>query len=289
MKINIYKVNSFAKINNGGNPAGVVLNANSLSEMEMRRIAGMLGFSETAFVMKSKVADYKLRFFTPNAEVDLCGHATIGAFYAMVSLGVIKSGTYRQETNAGILGIEVYEDHSIMMEQTPPLFTEVVKKEELVDSLNIKVEDMLEDLPAQVVSTGLRDIIIPVKSIDILNAIRPNFEKIKEISRRYNVVGYHVFTLESLRGATAHCRNFAPLYDIPEEAATGTSNGALGCYLYRYGKIDKGQASKMVMEQGFAMGRLSEISVLLATENEEILGVKVGGSAMNLTLYQEKL
>ena len=47
-------------------------------------------------------------------------------------------------------------------------------------------------------------------------------------------VGYHVFTLESLYGANANCRNFAPLYDIPEEAATGTSNGALGCYLYSY-------------------------------------------------------
>ncbi|MFT3983968.1 MAG: PhzF family phenazine biosynthesis protein [Lachnospiraceae bacterium] len=286
MKINIYQVNSFAKIEEGGNPAGVVLNADSLSEKEMRRIAAELGLSETAFVMKSKKADYKLRFFTPNAEVDLCGHATIGAFYAMASLGAMKPGIYTQETKAGVLGIEVYEDHSVMMDQKTPIFSDMIQKQELSDSLHIRIEDMSENLPAQVVSTGLRDILIPVKNTAILNAIRPDFEKVKKISQKYNAVGYHVFTPETLQGATASCRNFAPLYDIDEEAATGTSSGALGCYLYRYGKVDKMQASEMIMEQGSAMGRLSEIRVVLIIEKEEITGVKVGGSARNLALYR---
>ncbi len=67
-----------------------------------------------------------------------------------------------------------------------------------------------------------------------LNSIKPDFNKVSDISKKYDVTGYHVFTLETLEGATAHCRNFAPLYDIPEEAATGTSNGALSCYLYKY-------------------------------------------------------
>lgn len=287
MNISIYKVNAFAKIKEGGNPAGVVLYADSLTEAEMRKIAGMLGFSETAFVMKSKVADYKLRFFTPNEEVDLCGHATIGTYYAMANLGAIKPGVYRQETKAGILGIEIYDDNSVMMEQTAPLFADFIRKEEIIESLNIKAGDIPEELPVQVVSTGLRDILIPVKSVDILNAIRPNFEKIKDISRKYRATGYHVFTLDSLQGTIADCRNFAPLYDIPEEAATGTSNGALGCYLYRYCMINKSQAANMIIGQGAVMGRPSEIRVSLVIEGEEILGVKVGGSATNLTLCND--
>lgn len=80
MKIKVYKLNSFAKAKEGGNAAGVVLNADSLSEKEMAKIAAVLGFSETAFVLQSNVADFKLRFFTPNEEVDLCGHATIASF-----------------------------------------------------------------------------------------------------------------------------------------------------------------------------------------------------------------
>jgi len=284
MKINVYTLNSFAKTKEGGNAAGVVLDADSLSENEMRKIARILGFSETAFIFQSNIADYKVRFFTPNEEVDLCGHATIATFYAMSSMGLIKPGMYRQETKAGILGIEIKEDSSIMMNQPIPEFSEIIDKDEIADSLNIEISQLLDDLSVQVVSTGLRDIMVPVKNIEILNAINPDMEKIKKISQKYDAVGYHVFSLESLHGGHAHCRNFAPLYDIPEESATGTSNGALGCYLYRYGKINNEQASNMVFEQGYSMEKPSEILVSLTVKKNEILEVKVGGSAMNLTL-----
>lgn len=92
MKVNVYQLNSFAKTNEGGNPAGVVLDADSLSEKQMGKIAAILGFSETAFVMQSGIADFRVRFFTPKEEVDLCGHATIAAFYTMSYLGLLKPG-----------------------------------------------------------------------------------------------------------------------------------------------------------------------------------------------------
>ncbi|WP_058304434.1 PhzF family phenazine biosynthesis protein [Gorillibacterium timonense] len=286
MEIKVYTLHAFAKTKEGGNAAGVVMNADSLSELEMKRIAAFLGFSETAFVMQSDVADFRVRFFTPNQEVDLCGHATIATFYAMASLGWVKQGFYKQETKAGILGIEINEDNSIMMNQSALVFSEIIDKDELADSLNIKPSQLLEHLPAQVVSTGLRDILVPVASMEVLHAIQPDREKIKEISRKYNAVGYHVFTLESLYGANAHCRNFAPLYEIPEESATGTSNGALGCYLYHYGKINDKQASNIIFEQGYSMSKPSEIRVSLVVKDHEIHEVKVGGSAMNFTLME---
>ena len=114
-------------------------------------------------------------------------------------------------------------------------------------------------------------------------------EKIKQISRKYNAVGYHVFALESLHGANANCRNFAPLYDIPEESATGTSNGALGCYLYHYGKINDEKASNLVIEQGYSMKKPSEIMVSLTVKKNEIFEVKVGGNAMNLVLSEVEI
>ncbi len=93
--------------------------------------------------------------------------------------------------------------------------------------MNISTSQISADLVVQVVSTGLRDIIVPVRSLEILAAVRPDMKKVKDISQKYNSVGYHVFSPQSLHGANAYCRNFAPLYGIPEESATGTSNGHL--------------------------------------------------------------
>lgn len=289
MKINVYTLNSFAKTKEGGNPAGVVMNADFLSEEEMRKIAAVLGFSETAFVMQSNVADFKVRFFTPNEEVDLCGHATIATFYAMSSLNLLKQGKYEQETKAGILGIEILNENFVMMNQSTPVFSEVLDKDEVADSLNISPSQISEDLLVQIVSTGLRDIIVPVKSVEILDAIRPDMNKVKEVSQKYNAVGYHVFSLDSLHGANAYCRNFAPIYGISEESATGTSNGALGCYLYHHGKINDKQAENLKFEQGYSMKKPSEIRVSLAIKENKIFEVRVGGKAMNLTLTEVEI
>lgn len=283
MKINVYTLNSFAKTKEGGNPAGVVFNADSLSAEEMKKIAAVLGFSETAFVMQSNKADFKIRFFTPNEEVELCGHATIAAFYAMSSLKLLKQGKYTQETKAGILGVEIYDDNFIMMNQSLPKFFEIADKNEIADSLNIPASQISDNLLTQVVSTGLKDIMVPLKSMQILDSIKPDMQKIKNISQKYDTVGYHVFSLESLHSANAYCRNFAPLYGIPEESATGTSSGALACYLYRYGIINEKQASDIIFEQGYSMKRPSEIRVSLTVNGTDILQVKAGGKAMCLT------
>jgi len=282
MKLKAYTIHSFAKSNEGGNPAGVVLKADTLSENDMKKIAGIIGFSETAFVMKSDLADFKVRFFTPNEEVDLCGHATIATFSALSNLGYLTPGEYSQETKAGILNVEVKEDLSIMMVQNTPSYYEILDKKEIADSLNITTDDILEELPVQIASTGLRDIIVPVKNMEIINSINPDFEKVAALCSKYNTIGYHIFTLESLYGSMAHCRNLAPLYGIPEESATGTSNGALSCYLFKYGVIDADHVSHLVVEQGYSMKKPSEIIVSLTTVANEIAQVKVGGTALNL-------
>jgi len=283
MKVKVYTLNSFAKCIEGGNPAGVVLNADDLSEDSMKKIAGMIGFSETAFVMKSGLADFKVRFFTPNEEVDICGHATIGTFSTLLSKSLIKPGKYLQETKAGILSVKLNEDFSIMMNQTAPSYYQTISKEEIADSLNITINEMIEELPIQIVSTGLRDILIPIKSIDMVNRIKPNFEKVSKISSKYNTIGYHIFTLESLNDSNAYCRNFAPLYGIPEESATGTSNSALACYLFKYDKIKPENANHIIIEQGYSMEKPSEIIVDLIAEGKDIIEVKVGGKALNLS------
>ncbi len=283
MKVKAYKINAFAKTARGGNPAGIVFDADCLTETNMKKIAEILGLSETAFVMKSDVADFKVRFFTPTEEVDLCGHATVGTFSTMFAKGKIKSGLYKQETKAGILNVEVMEDSSVMMNQTKPKFLEFVDKKEIADSLNISVEDLNNELPIQIVSTGLDDIMVPIKNINILNEIKPNFDEVAKISDRNNAVGYHLFTMDTLNHSTAHCRNLAPLYGIDEESATGTSNGALACYLFKYNQVKASEINQLSFEQGYTMNMPSEILASIEIQDNEITSVKVGGKALNIT------
>lgn len=282
MRVKVYTLNSFAKITNGGNPAGVVLDSEELSEGDMQKIAASLNYSETAFVQKSQKADYKLRFFTPNREVDLCGHATVAAFFLMASKGMIGFGDYTQETKAGILNVENRKDNKIFMDQTLPKFYEIIEKREIAQSLNISEDIIMSNLPVQVVSTGLKDIFIPISSLKELELIRPDLDKVAEVSRKYGATGYHLFTLETKYASTVNCRNFAPLYDIPEEAATGTSSGALSCYLFKNGIVTEKAAENLIFEQGYSMGRPSEIRASLSIKNGEIIRVKVGGSASDI-------
>ena len=282
MKVKVYTLNAFGKTNTGGNPAGVVLDADNLNEDQMKQIAKEVGFSETAFVMDSHIADFKVRFFTPNNEVDLCGHATIASFFLLSSLEIISQGSYSQETKAGVLNIDIEEDGTIYMTQTSPIFSDILNKEEIAYSLSISSDSISSQLPIEVVSTGLPDIIIPVKSLDDLFSIIPDFDEISRISKKYNAVGYHVFTFETENDSIAHSRNFAPLLGIPEESATGTATGALVSYLYKYNKISKDNMDDLNFEQGYSMNMPSEIKARLEINNKEISAVKIGGKGSNI-------
>lgn len=267
---NLYRVSSFTYQSLGGNKAGVYINADDLSEKDMQKIAKDLGYSETAFVLKSDVADFKVRFFTPLSEVDLCGHATIATFHVLKELKMIKNGIYTQETKAGILKINVL-DSEIYMQQKNPIYGDTIDHKALLKCF--KHIEYHEDLKPMIVSTGLKEIFLPVKNNDILNHLVPNFEEIKQISKRYNCIGVHVFAVDDK--VDAYGRNFAPLVGINEESATGTSNGALASYLFKFHH----QKQNYVLRQGYSMNLPSEIKVTLVLKEEDIQSVWVGGMA----------
>lgn len=269
MKISVYVASAFSKDHQGGNKAGVVLNEHTLTTTQKMAIAKELGYAETAFISASEMADYKFEYFTPKEEVDLCGHATIGSFTILMHLNKLFKDRYTIETNSGVLTITIKDD-IIFMEQNKPKFYDVISPNEFIDCIDSKAID--NKYPIQIVSTGLKDILIPIISETQLHALQPNFEKIKEISKYYHVVGTHLYTFNDDR---IICRNFAPLYDINEEAATGTSNGALACYLYEQHHLQK---EVYVFEQGYSLHSPSEILVKLATNSKnEIEKVYVGG------------
>lgn len=282
MKIKVFTLNAFAKTKNGGNPAGVVLASSDLNDKQMLDVAKKIGFSETAFVQQSEKADFRVRFFTVTGEVPLCGHATIATFFLLANQNIISPGKYTQETKAGILPIEILSDGKVFMNQNLPQYFDIIDKEIIAESLNIPPDIICDDLPIQIVSTGLKDTFIPIRTLDELLNIKPNLEVIKEMSRKFGVIGYHVFSLETKFNAIAHSRNFGPLHDISEEAATGTSTGALSCYLFKHGKINQKQIGNLVFEQGYSMKRPSEITAEIRIEGNDIVGIRVGGTATNI-------
>ena len=269
MEVPFYIANAFTNKPFKGNPAGVVLEADLLNEEQMQKIASELKCSETAFLMKSEKADYKLRYFTPIKEVDLCGHATIATFYTMFKEGRLKEKEIKVETKAGIIGIEI--EDKIYMEQPKPVFKEMeINKEEIAESLSIE-ENKIEDLPIEAVSTGLFSLNIPIKDLETMQKMKPKFNKIKEICLKLGVGSFFAFTFETIdKSCFIHARCFAPLYGVNEDPVTGTANAALAAYLKKNNLLMKNEYKA---EQGYELGREGIIWVKI---NDKI---KIGGEA----------
>lgn len=280
----------------GGNPAGVVIleaGEDFPPEETMRKTAAELRYSETAFIRQVSEKEFNIRYFTPADEVDLCGHATIASFSCLLYAGIVRDGeSYVNHTLAGRLDISVNNGSVIMDMAAPEYMGAICDASDLAELYDIMglpytpVEgcdiygEEIQLLP-MMISTGLPDIIMPVQTRADLAAISPDFERLAQLSERYGVVGVHAFTTDtSQEGITAHCRNFAPLYDIDEEAATGTSSGALTYYLH-YNDIIKPDGSHIFI-QGEAMGRASKIiSYITPCENASggNVAIRVGGRA----------
>ncbi|WP_313370728.1 PhzF family phenazine biosynthesis protein, partial [Sedimentibacter sp.] len=193
-----------------------------------------------------------------------------------------------QHTKLGKLEIDaVFKgstiDYVLMQQQTPKIYDEFNGEDlsEIAKSINTAVENVgLKDFTIKpaIVSTGLKDIIIPVKSRDILNKLNVNMDLINELSHIYDVVGYHVYTIENNQ---VFARNFAPRVGIDEECATGTSNGALGCLLYSKSII----SDEISVIQGESMNESSQIYVKVENINNT-LDVRVGGKASIVNLFE---
>jgi len=260
-------LDAFVKHGAGGNVAGVVLKAEGLSEARLQEIARKAGAPETAFVSASKLADFKLRFFTPSEEVPLCGHATVAAF----TLLSLPPARYRQETGAGLLGVEVMADGRVFMEQNPPSFASGPPRAAVAAALGLQESSITA--PPEIVSTGLKDLFVELDTLDRLLSLEPDFERLRRLSEGLDVGGLHVFTTDTVEApSTAHCRNFAPRLGIDEEAATGTSNGALACLLFRQGRLDAARLNNLVFEQGYSLKRPSEILARLSPDRVEVGG-----------------
>ena len=262
----------------GGNQAGVALPDHPLTDDTMRQIAAEFKHSETAFVTLNDDKTVTLRYFTPAGEVELCGHATIASFALLRQEGLLDDGCHIAHTKAADLNIEVSGGAVWMDMALPRLLRKLTEAEwpELYAAYGLTPDDRPDGLTPWIVSTGLADIMMPVRDHDTLMRALQNEAAVTALSRRYDVTGVHMFCLGG-DACTAYCSNYAPLYDSPEECATGTSNGALTYYLYQHGLVAAGEENTFL--QGEHMRRPSQIRSRLYDKDGAVT-VRIGGAAV---------
>ncbi|MGG8496586.1 PhzF family phenazine biosynthesis protein [Tenacibaculum sp. TC6] len=280
LTVTVQILNAFTEHNQGGNPAGVVLNADDLSNENKLEIARKVGLSETAFVSGSQIADYKLDFFTPTKQIAHCGHATIATFSYMKQLGLLAKNESSKETIDGNRKIKLI-DELAFMEQTAPKYTNVKDKEEFIlHSLGLNKNQLAEHSPIKLVNTGNSFVIIPLKSSLDLALLKPDYNCINKISEELDLIGYYVFTTDTeIEELDATTRMFGPRYGIIEESGTGMAAGPLACYLYDVLNIKK---SRFNIQQGKFMKppSKSRIIVDLQVEDTKITSLMAGGKGV---------
>lgn len=286
----------FTEVIFGGNPVAVFPEAEGLSDDEMQKIAREMNLSETTFVLPAtdKRADVRVRFFTPAAELPFAGHPTIGTHVILASLGRYKiTGPVTrifQQVGVGTLPVDLITDGNgktdrAVMTQSEARHGGIYKnRKKLAKALGLNEEDIHPDLPAQVYSTGLPGLVIPVNSLDAIQRITLDVGGFNEIVRSMGVTGAEVFTLETLDKAHhAHVRNFDPLVGVLEDPATGSMAGALGAYLlakdcFPYER--EFSTNHFVIEQGFEIDRPSLIEVEVDIREGNVTEVRVGGQVV---------
>ena len=265
-----YIVDAFTDQPFGGNPAGVVLlDGNSFpSERLMLQIAAELRYSETAFVRRDAEKEFTVRYFTPTAEVDLCGHATIASF-ALLHRVLGITGQCLCHAKAGDIHVEA--GPRVLMQMTASEVLQTIEDtEEVYRALGIC--DYTPTLPVMIVSTGLPDFMIQVEDVETLNLLPLDMNAISAVTEKHNAVSFHVFAFGN-DGYTAHVRDFGPLYGVPEESATGTANASLTHYLQQNGCIPP--TGDFSFLQGEAMGRPSVVATRVTADGT----IYVGGTA----------
>jgi PhzF family phenazine biosynthesis protein len=276
-------VNAFVKDGMGGNPAGVVLDADQYSDDQKLLIAQKVGLSETAFVSKSATCGIKLDFFTPTKRIAHCGHATIATFSYLAELGRFGDGETSKETVDGPRKI-ILDAGMAYMEQLAPTYAPAANWSDkgvtlcdVLRSLGITSDDLDDRARPVLVNTGNNFIVLAVRDQATLANITPDQDAINDISEKLDLIGYYIFTTDTGDAdIDATTRMFAPRYGITEEAATGMAAGPLACVLHDF--LDMNKDTFLIAQGAFmAQPSPSQITVTLDLKDGRITGLLAGG------------
>ncbi|TWP49983.1 PhzF family phenazine biosynthesis protein [Lentzea tibetensis] len=268
----VLRYSAFTDDPRGGNPAGVVLDATGLTDDDMLKIAADVGYSETAFAVRTGDRAYDVRYFSPLAEVAFCGHATIATSVALAERA--GPGTLTFATKAGVIDIATTAGTASLTSvptSTRPATPELVSQ--VLEALHWKESDVSQDHPVHIGNAGNDHLLIGVSSRERLAELDYDFEALKNLMHANDLTTVHLFWRESPE--LVHARDPFPVGGVVEDPATGAAAAAFGGYLR-----DLEGPQRFVIRQGEDMGRPSRLEVDATGEDRR---VTVSGGAVPIT------
>ena len=279
----------------GGSQAAVVSDAAGLDGEIRERVAKEIGFPATAFVTAASGRAVSVRFLSTVMELPMCGHGTVGLMTRMAEIGRLEwdgrdtidvALTLPKGMAAVTLSRRPDGRPLVMLDVRPPAFrTDGVDATRLAGLLGLSPQSFSGNLPIETAVGDFVHLVVPLRGLREMRAITPDFGGLVRLCHDHGVETVAVFTTEVERpGSTVHLRDFCPAVGVPESAAAGTTNAALASYLMRHGVVrDEGEGRIAVQsEQGYELGRRSEVRSLLSVANGAITRLRVGGVATKI-------
>jgi PhzF family phenazine biosynthesis protein len=268
------QVDVFTRVPYRGNPVAVVLQGNGISDADMQRIAAWTNLSETTFVLppSSPGADYRLRIFTPRAELPFAGHPTIGSAHAVLEGGIAKpsNGKLRQECGVGVLDLQVDGD-TLWLDS--PAATDTALERFDLEILKKSLGSKVQGSPC-IINVGPRWLVAELADAGTVDALTPDMQILTELSNRLSIGGVTVYGAANNGKSAMHVRSFAPAHGIAEDPVCGSGNISVAAYLQKSGQRQR-FGDRYVARQGMQMGRDGQVSIRF--DGKKIL---LGGSAV---------
>jgi trans-2,3-dihydro-3-hydroxyanthranilate isomerase len=282
------QVDAFTDRPFGGNPCAILFEADSVDDQTMLAIAREMNLSETAFVRRSTVADFGVRYFTPAEEIPLAGHPTIATTFALIESGRLALNdeltVISLELRVGPIKVEIYardgQVERIVMTQKKPEFLATYDPAEVLPIFGLQGEAAHSEAPVQTVSTGTPQLMVPLRSHDLLRQVSLDIAAYNAFRGRADFFSPHLFCLGGATGqGQTFARHFGTPPDLLEDPFTGSATGGMAAYLWRYGLIEQ---PTFIAEQGHWMGRPGQATVEVVGPRHDIETVKVGGAAVTV-------
>jgi trans-2,3-dihydro-3-hydroxyanthranilate isomerase len=275
----------------GGNQLAVFTDGRGLSSEQMQDLAREMNFSETTFVLPPETpgTDRRVRIFTPAVELAMAGHPTVGTAAALVQRGLAEPHDGGLVLELGIgpvkVDLEQREDGApfVWMNHRMPEFTPYERSRMAVaDGLGLREEDVRDDLPLEIVSTGLPFLFVPLVSLEAIGRARSETNALKRLFESMEPAHVALFTEEVVDpAARVHARMYSPhLAGIVEDPATGSMSAPFGAYLSRHGVLPPEPQTTFMVEQGIEMKRPSQIMVEVGCQGGEITSLRIGGHSV---------
>lgn len=283
--LQVVRTRVFAAAQGGGNPCPVVLHGERLTDKEMLAIAARYG-EEAAFLLPSSMGgDIRIRYFLPDHELGVSGHATIAAVAVGVAWRMLERHALQVETKDGMYPVSVTPDPSgdiIRLEQERPIFGNCAQRERVAAALNIDKSWMAEH-PLQNVSVSRPKLMVPLCSVACLENLKPNYERLDQLCEDLSVSGVYVFTVPTDKPhADVEARQFPFHAGYPEDAATGVAAVALAAYIFTHVAVPRDGENILNVAQGYTMGCPSRIGTSITWVDGKITKTAMFGHAQIL-------